>query len=62
MYGAQLEARGEAGALLKFLDARGFQVDEAQRSLVLGCKDVALLDRWIRRAARAGTIAEVFAE
>jgi len=29
--------------------------------LLLGCKDVALLDRWIRLAASAATSAEVFA-
>lgn len=73
MYGAQLEARGkaqgeahgrvrgEAEALLKFLDARGFVVEEARRAEVLACEDVALLDRWIKRAASVATIDEVFA-
>jgi hypothetical protein len=64
MYGQQLgaEARGEAGALLKFLAARGFVVPEAWRARVVACDDVATLDRWITRAARAATLDEVFAD
>ncbi len=58
---ARVEARVEARALLTVLNARGIAVDEARRAAVLACDDVAVLDRWITRAATATTAAEVFA-
>lgn len=53
---------GEANALLLFLAARGFAVDEALRERVVACRDLDRLDRWIQRAAVAATLDEVFAE
>ena len=61
LYGERIEARGEAKALLKFLAARQLPTDDARRTQVLACQDVALLDRWIARAATAHTLDEVFA-
>ena len=48
--------------LLAFLDARGLAVSEAERETIAACTDDATLTRWIRKAATAATVAEVFAE
>ncbi len=54
-------ARGKAEAVLAFLAARGLAVDEAIRAQIQACTDVALLDRWIARAAVSASAAEVVA-
>jgi predicted transposase/invertase (TIGR01784 family) len=59
---AQGLAQGKAEALLALLDARGLSVDEQSRSHILGCQAGRLLDRWLRRAIRADSVAEVLAE
>ncbi len=56
------EAKGEAKALLKFLDARGIATNDTQRQEILECRDLAQLDRWLARAARASSIAEITSE
>src|SRR5947209_1825760 len=56
------EAKGEAKALLKFLDARGIAMSEAQRQEILHCHDLAQLDRWLDRAARASSFDELTSE
>jgi hypothetical protein len=60
MYGAELEARGEAKALLRLLAARKLPVDETTRSRILTCTDTATLERWVDQAANASSIDEVF--
>jgi hypothetical protein len=55
---ARGEARGEAGAVLTVLDARGVPVPEAIREQILACTDLTQLDTWLRRATTA-TIADV---
>ncbi len=59
---AEGEARGEAAAILKVLEARGAAVSEAQRQEILRCRDLDRLDRWLRRAARAASVDEVLSE
>ncbi len=49
------EARGEARALLTLLEARGLSISDAQRTRVLACADLDVLERWIRCAATAAT-------
>lgn len=44
-------ARGKAEAILAVLESRGLAVGKAQREWILGCGDLARLDRWSRRAA-----------
>ncbi|WP_437318175.1 hypothetical protein [Sorangium sp. So ce385] len=44
-------AKGEARAVLAFLEARGLEVPADVRERVLASTDLAELDRWIRRAA-----------
>jgi hypothetical protein len=59
---AEAEARGEARSILKFLQARGIVVSEAQRQEILGCHDLDRLDRWLARAAVASSTDELILE
>lgn len=56
---ARGEARGEAGAVLTVLDARGVPVPEAIREQILACTDLTQLDTWLRRATTATTADDV---
>jgi len=56
------KAEGIAESILKFLAARGLTVSEAQRQEILGCHDLARLDRWLIRAASASSAAEITSE
>ncbi len=49
-------------ALLAILDARGLAVSAAEEDTIRACTDDAALTRWIRKAATAATVTEVFAE
>jgi hypothetical protein len=53
------KAEGKAEATLAVLAARGLPVDEAARARILGCRDGALLDRWLAKAVVAGSVEEV---
>ena len=59
---ARGEARGRAESVLKVLEARGLAVSAAQRQEILDCRDLARLDRWLARAVRASSVAEVTSE
>jgi hypothetical protein len=56
---AEGEAKGKAEALLKFLSARGLAISDAQRATILGCADMAQLERWIEHAASAASVEEI---
>lgn len=58
------EGRNEAKreALLAVLSARGLDVSEALRQLIMGQKESAVLDRWLIRAANATSLDDVFKE
>jgi hypothetical protein len=59
---AEGRAEGVAGlidALLALMSARGLTADEAQTVRIRGCNDLARLQAWVTRAARATTVAEV---
>lgn len=58
---AEGEARGEARAVLAVLDARGIEVPEVTRQRIRECTDLAQLDDWVRRAATASSVDELFA-
>lgn len=60
-YVAQGRQEGEQAALLEVLDARGLQVDEPARQRIMTCTDLAQLKSWLRKAARAESIQELFA-
>lgn len=57
---ARGEARGVEEALVLVLGARGFILDDATRARLARCQDVAVLRRWVARAATAASLAEVF--
>jgi hypothetical protein len=58
---AQGRARGKASAILGVLEARGLSISEEQRARIEACSDLDVLDRWVRRAATATAIEELFA-
>jgi len=62
MYGATLEARGEAKMLLKILAARKLAVDDATRARILMCADTAMLERWAEAALVATSMDAVFGD
>jgi hypothetical protein len=51
--------QGRAEGILRILDARGVQVDEAARQRILTCTDLATLDRWFDKSLNATTLSEV---
>ena len=57
---AKGKAEGRAEALLAFLAARKLPVSDEQRQAILGCRDLAQLDRWIARAASVTEAGELF--
>jgi hypothetical protein len=61
-YGGKAEGlvEGEATAILAVLDARGFEVPDDARARITGCTDLDQLDTWVRRAATAGSVEELF--
>jgi hypothetical protein len=59
---AEGKAEGKVEAVLAFLDARGLAISAEQRAQVLACADVAILDRWIRKAATVTSADELFVE
>lgn len=50
---------GQAKSLLTLLAARGIEVSGAVRGKILACTDAATLDRWIKNALHAASVAEV---
>jgi hypothetical protein len=58
---ARGEAKAKAEAILKILTKRGVSITEAHRQRVLGCSDLAALDRWFDRALTVMVIDELFA-
>jgi hypothetical protein len=57
---AKAEARGEAAALLEVLSARGVDVPEDTRAQITNCTDLEQLRQWLRRAATANDVDELF--
>lgn len=57
---AEGKAEGEAIAVLSVLDARGIDVPDDARTRITGCADLDQLDAWVRRAATADSIHDLF--
>ena len=57
---ARGEAKGEAKAILRVLSARGLCVPDEVRDRVIGCTDIARLERWLDRAVVAETAGDIF--
>ncbi|MBI5513821.1 MAG: hypothetical protein HY909_08640 [Deltaproteobacteria bacterium] len=49
-------ARGKAEAVLAVLSARGLAATEPQVAAVLGCRDAAVLDAWLRAVASVPSV------
>ncbi len=56
------KAEGRRTSLLAFLDGRGLVASPEARVRIEACSDVALLDRWIARAAACASVDELLAE
>jgi Uma2 family endonuclease len=54
------EASGRVSSVLAVLEAREIKITKAARERIEGCTDLALLDRWVRRAAVVAKVAELF--
>lgn len=59
-YFSQGEAKGETKALLMLLAARGIEVPDDARTRITECTDLDQLDGWVRRAATATSITDLF--
>jgi hypothetical protein len=46
----------KAEMLLRFIEKRGWEIDEAQRLRIVGCVDRAMLDRWLDRVLSATSL------
>src|SRR5262249_56374514 len=57
---AKGKAEGEARAVLAVLDARGIEVPDPVREDITNCTNLDQLDTWIRRAATANKVQELF--
>jgi hypothetical protein len=57
------EGRAEraAAAVLTVLEARSKTVTPEQRGKIESCKDLGLLDRWLRKAVTLEDVSELFA-
>jgi hypothetical protein len=53
-------SQGEAEALLTILDARGIEVPDDVRTEITDCTDLEQLNTWIRRAATAHKVQDLF--
>jgi hypothetical protein len=58
---ARGKAEGEAAALLKIVTRRGLTLSAEQRRRIMGCTDVAMLERWLDRALSVSSVAELLA-
>jgi hypothetical protein len=58
---AKGKAAGEATALLKILARRGLTTTAAQRRRILGCTDLATLERWLDRSLSVSSVGELLA-
>ena len=57
---AEGKAEGKAEDILKILAKRGISLTDEHRRRILGCGDLATLDRWFDRALTATAIRELF--
>ena len=51
--------KGKAESLLQLLDGRGVPTSPELRQKILGCKDLALLDRWFQLGLTATSAADL---
>jgi hypothetical protein len=61
-FGRIAVAKGKTESIFAVLSARGIPVNDEVKGRILACKDLATLDRWVRRAATVATADEVVAD
>lgn len=54
-------AEGQARSIVRFLEARGLTLSQAQREQILSTSDLATLDRWIDKVASITSVDQLFA-
>lgn len=54
-------SQGRAASILELLDVRGLALDPPLRERITTCTDVERLSLWLRRAATASSVDEIFA-
>ena len=54
-------AEGRAAAVVKVLERRGIEVDDASRARIMSCGDVDALDIWLDRSFVVAAASELFA-
>jgi hypothetical protein len=54
-------AEGLGAAILKVLDRRGIEVDDASRARIVSCGDSDVLDEWLDRSFVVASASELFA-
>jgi hypothetical protein len=59
---AEGEARGKAEFLLKAIELRNIDLDEAQRERIRACADAQVLETWLKRVFEATTADQIFAD
>jgi hypothetical protein len=57
---AEGRAEGEATAVLAVLAGRGIEVPDDVQARITGCTDLEQLETWIRRAATADSVQDLF--
>jgi len=50
---------GRSQWLLEILAERGLSVDESLRQRILACRDLTTLDRWLKTALKATSLADL---
>ncbi|WP_394821197.1 hypothetical protein [Pendulispora albinea] len=54
------QATGQAKAVVAVLEARQIHVPDDARDRILACSDLAVLERWVRRAVTVASVDELF--
>jgi hypothetical protein len=54
-------AEGLAAAIVKVLERRGIEVDDASRARIMSCGDADALDMWLDRSFVVATASELLA-
>jgi hypothetical protein len=60
-WSGDLRAEGLGAAILKVLDRRGIEVDDASRARIMSCGDGDVLDVWLDRSFVVASASELFA-
>jgi hypothetical protein len=57
---AEGRAEGQAASVLRVLDQRGVEVDDASRQRIEACTDAEVLVSWLDRSLKATRVSELF--